>query len=254
MARNILLLTGTVRPPAGMPALTRTDWRVRLDDYARGLRFYLPLLGTTFDAIVFAENSASDLSLLKDLVREAKREDRVEFVSFYGLDHPPSYGRGYGEFKLVDHAMAHSAFLGGDGDEERVVWKCTGRYRIKNLEQIVRDRPRTFDIYCHMRNYRYKLCELYLIAWNRKGYEAAIKGVYPRLRNDTQGYHIIEETLFRTWIEGLRGDLRVVPRFRHVPLIEGIRAWNNTPYSDRPWHGKILVRRFALNVLPWLWI
>jgi hypothetical protein len=251
MSSNVLLLTATIQPPAGMPALARTDPALRLNDYLRTLSFYVGLLGRCFDAIVFAENSASDLSPLRERVRASGAEDRVEFVSFHGLDFPPSYGRGYGEFKLVDHAMAHSAFLGGD---DRVVWKCTGRYLIKNLDRIVLDPPPHFDIYCHLRDYRYKLCELYMLAWNKKGYETAIRGVYPKLRNDTQGYHVIEETLFRTWIEGLRREARIVPRFRHVPLIEGTRGWNNSPYSDSPWDAKILIRRIALNFLPWLWI
>src|SRR4051794_13494247 len=99
MPRNVLLLTATVRPPAGMPALARTDSDARLNDYCRGLEHYIRLLGRCLDAIVFAENSASDLSRLRDLARAAKVEDRVEFVSFDGLDHPPAYGRGYGEFK-----------------------------------------------------------------------------------------------------------------------------------------------------------
>ena len=127
--RNVLLLTATVTPPIGMPLLARTDPVQRLQDYTQALRFYLPLLGSTFDSIVLAENSASDISSLRRLAVEKGAQERVEFLSFFGLDHPPSYGRGYGEFKLVDYAMRHSQFLNGDA----YVWKCTGRYVVNSV-------------------------------------------------------------------------------------------------------------------------
>ena len=65
--RNVLLLTATVTPPAGVPSLQRTNPAQRLRDYEEALSFYLPLVGTTFDAIVFAENSASDITSLKQM-------------------------------------------------------------------------------------------------------------------------------------------------------------------------------------------
>ena len=253
MAKNILLMTATINPLKGIPSLARTDPVLRLGDYAKGLAYYLGLLGQGLDGIVFVENSDYDISSLKKLAEAAGAADRVEFISFFGLDYPPAYGRGYGEFKLVDHGHANSRLLRQDDD--LITWKCTGRYLIRNLDQIVRKRPKSFDIYCHMRDYRYPLCELYLLAWNRKGYESAIRGVYTKLRNDiTSGQHTVEEGLFRKVIEALPADVRVVKRFRQVPLVDGVRGWNNTSYSSRPWHMKILVRRIARTLLPWLWI
>jgi hypothetical protein len=41
----------------------------------------------------------------------AQTKHRVVFVVFDGWDHPPEYGRGYGEFRLIDHAMGHSRRL-----------------------------------------------------------------------------------------------------------------------------------------------
>ena len=151
MASNILLLTATIQPPAGVPLLARTNSAARLDDYAKSLRFYLTLLGKCFDAIVFAENSAYNLSVLRELARAAQVDNRVEFISCFGLDIPPSYARAYGEFKLVDHTVANSSFLGRD--DGQIVWKCTGKYLVRNLDLIVRERPRVCDVYCHMRKY-----------------------------------------------------------------------------------------------------
>jgi len=47
--------------------------------------------------------------------RQAGLQDRVELISHFGLDHPAHHGRDYGEFKLVDQAMQHSALIAAQG-------------------------------------------------------------------------------------------------------------------------------------------
>src|SRR3569832_774634 len=122
--RNVLVMTATIRPLAGIPSLARTDPALRLADYRSSLSFYVQLLGTSFDQLLFVENSASDLSTLKDEVTRADINSKVEFISFYGLDYNPKYGRGYGEFRLIDYAIATARTLESDD----IIWKVTGRY------------------------------------------------------------------------------------------------------------------------------
>lgn len=247
--RNILLLTATITPPEGVPVLTRTDPAQRLKDYAEALRFYLRLVEPTFSSIVFAENSASDISSLRQMVADAGALGRVEFLSFWGLDHPVSYGRGYGEFKLVDYAMQHAAFLRDDV----VVWKCTGRYKIKNITDLVKRRPLA-DLYCNFRNYPERLCDLYLMSFNKHGHAAAIEGVYKHLRNDVVvGHHANEEASFRRLINRLPQNVTIVRRFNVTPVIDGTRGWNNTQYSGN-WHPKTIVRKGMQLLAPWVWI
>ena len=97
---NVLLLTATITPPAGVPLLARTDPKARLQDYEKGLQFYLQFINKGIDAIVFAENSNSDVSTLKNIVTQSGLQDAVEFLVFGGLDYPPSYGRAYGNLNL----------------------------------------------------------------------------------------------------------------------------------------------------------
>ena len=47
----------------------------------------------------------------------------MEVISFQRNDHPVEYGKAYGEFRLLDFAVATTELL-GDGD---VFWKVTGR-------------------------------------------------------------------------------------------------------------------------------
>lgn len=247
--KNVLLLTATITPPEGVPLLTRTDPAQRLQDYAEALRFYVSLVGTTFDAIVFAENSGSDISALRSIAAASGQSERVEFLSFNGLDHPPSRGRGYGEFKLVDHVMQHAKSVAGDC----CVWKCTGRYTLVNIATLVRRRP-AVDLYCHCRDHPQRLCELSVMAFTRQGYEAAIAGVYDKLRNDAvPGVHSNEEIAFRAVVDRLPAAVKVQRRFNTTPLIQGVRGWNNAGYSG-VWTPKIMLRRLAARLTPWIWI
>lgn len=250
--RNVLLMTATITPMPGIPVLARTNPAERLEDYCTALRFYQQLLGSCFDGIVFAENSGSDLSKLRAEAAKGPSRHRVEFLSFNGLDFPPEYGRGYGEFKLVEYAMSNSALL---RDKDVVTWKVTGRYICENIAKIVRSFPEGVDLYCHMRDYPYRLCELFMLAWTQWGYVELIHGVAERLRNNQiPGTHTIEEKLFRNWVEdaALAGNA-VAPRFRHVPVIKGVRGWNNTQFSETN-SAKLWLRRGANVFLPWVWI
>jgi hypothetical protein len=250
MPRNVLLMTATITPLPGIPALVRTDPKLRLHDYQASLAFYVDLLGSCFDAIVFAENSNSNIAPLVAACPTGRHSDKMEFISFYGLDYPPAYGRGYGDFQLVDYAMENSKLL----LPQDVIWKVTGRYIIKNIQSVIKSRPSTADIYCHMRNYPYRLCELYLLAWTRRGYETVIKGIYPKLRNDIiPNTHTIEETLFRGLVDHSFGSITIVPRFNVVPVVQGVRGWDNSLYS-KSWSPKLAARRLAHILMPSLWI
>jgi hypothetical protein len=250
MPRNILLMTATITPLPGIPVLARTDPKARLQDYQASLAFYSGLLGGCFDAIIFAENSNSDVSSLIAASKKRGHFDSLEFISFYGLDYEPKHGRGYGEFRLVDHVVSTSKLLRSDD----VIWKVTGRYIVKNIERIVASRPPASDLYCHLRNYPYRMSELYLMAWTRRGYEALIKGIYPKLSNDIiPGKYTVEETLFREAVDRASGTTNIVPRFKVVPVVQGVQGWDNRQFSN-PWSIKIAGKRIANILIPSLWI
>jgi len=145
--------------------------------------------------------------------------------------------------------MQHAESLQG----QVCVWKCTGRYVVRNIDWLVRTRP-AVDLYCHMRNYPYRLCELFLLSFGRRGYEAAIEGVYKHLRNDiVAGMHSNEEMLFRRLVDALPARVTLERRFRRTPVIDGIRGWDNSPYSGG-WTPKVMLRQAAQVVAPWVWI
>src|SRR3569832_464563 len=109
--RNVLVMTATIRPLAGIPSLARTDPALRLADYRSSLSFYVQLLGTSFDQLLFVENSASDLSTQKDEVIRADNNNKDKNNTNKEHEKDPKYGRGYGEFRLIDYAVAKARTL-----------------------------------------------------------------------------------------------------------------------------------------------
>jgi hypothetical protein len=251
--KNILIMTATITPKSGAFLLARTDPESRRRDYEKALRHYLePLSAGVFDLLVFAENSDSDLGSLKALVQKGGLSEKVEFLSLYGLDYPHEYSRGYGEFFLLDRVM-QSAIMRAQSPDS-IVWKVTGRYRVVNIEQLVRKRPASFDLYCNCRDYPVRLTDQYLQAWRVGAYGRHLKGLYEHFKqSETSKYG---EQVMRELIDGGRlSSMKVVPRFTHIAVVEGVRGWDNQEYSaGLKNQGKLLMRQVANRGLPWLWI
>jgi hypothetical protein len=247
---DVVLLTATVVVPHDARNLARRDTALRLQDYLQAFDFYLAQLQRgSFDALVLCENSGFDLAPFAAKALQAGLQDRVELIGHYGLDHPSRHGRGYGEFKLVDHAMQHSLLIAGLGAQVRV-WKVTGRYKVHNLPRLIAGQPQHADLYCHCRNFPMPWLDMYLMRWNHRAYDALIHGVYHRLRQDDTPTSA--EQHFRALVDGAPGALQVVRRFAQVPRIDGVRGFDNRAYGAM-WR-KHLARVMAQRVAPWLWI
>jgi hypothetical protein len=247
---QLLILTATITPPGDARNLVRLDPQQRLQDYKQGLAHYIELLKQgVLQQLVFAENSLSDLSELEQLCRDHGVTGQVEFVSFFGLDYPPGYGRGYGEFKLLDHAMRHSQFVAAAPEQARI-WKVTGRYRLMNFAALIRKAPATLDFYCHCRNHPMVWVDLYVLAWSKRGYREVVEGLFERLREDTS--LASAEKTFRAHLDGQAFHSKVVKRFSAPPELEGVRGLDNQSYQEM--NLKLLVRKVAQVLTPWIWI
>lgn len=229
-AASLLVMTATITPPADAPGMNRMDPAVRLNDYLQALRHYLSLVGTVIDAIVFVENSSSDVSALEQLVRESGLADRVEFLVFDGMDKPARYGRCYGEARILDHAMTHSRLIAASAPDA-VIYKITGRYKILNFPRLKRSRPRAFDLYCDMRSARGAWADMRFMAWTRAGYERCLRGIADEIREDTHNGRPGEESLFFA-LQRRMGGANVVSSYRREPLIDGVRGFDNVNWSQ----------------------
>jgi len=251
---NILVMTATITPPASVPFLARNDPRLRLKDYEESLKFYLPLINQCISTIVFAENSNSDISSLQDLVDRAGFNKQVEFLVFEGLDYPPSYGRAYGEFKLIDYAMEHSQIIKNQ-DQEAIIWKVTGRYIVKNLCQIIARKPSNFDIYCNFRKVPKPWADMFLLAWTLEGYQDCLYNIYPQLASSYDTCTLHPEEIFIDLLEQRAAkNINIVKRLNPNPMISGIRGSDNQNYLEGRNLLKFYLRSIGQKLFPSLWI
>lgn len=220
--KNILLLTSTIRPKANQPQLKLADPEERLRDYRQSLDFYVRLVEEgVLDKIVYADNSGVDLKCLS----ERFPAGHVEWISTCDLDYDSSYHRGYGEFRLVDHAFAASGILSSLGRDDRV-WKVTGRYRVENLANVIAMTPRRFDLYCNVKG---DWAEMGFMAWSRVGYERIVKGIW---RNFATGK--VPELILAELLKGASLDnCKIVTSFYWPPFIDGRRGSDGSPFQGR---------------------
>ena len=218
-------MTSTVTPPAGETILTRTDPNLRLNDYIEAFKYYLSDQITAIDGIIFVDNSNHPLEEIRSMAELYKGEKRIEILSFYGLDYPIEYNRGYGELKLIEYAFEHSQLIKGMQDADRF-WKVTGRLKVKTLNKIINAAPPYFELCADFR-YRRNQVDTRLIAFNLNGYK---KYIYGKL-HEMPGL-IIESWLFKKLVPllGTKDSQGIETEFRAVAKFEGFAGYKSSNY------------------------
>jgi hypothetical protein len=247
----LLVMTATVTPPAGVPALQRVDPADRLADYEVALRFYLGLPDDVIDRLVFAENSDSDIAALERAAERHRGGKDVELLSFDGLDYPVEHGRAVGEVKLIDTALSRSRLLRDLGDHG-VFWKVTGRLRFKNLPRLVAGAPAAPRLYADFRRHPRPWVDLRVFASTPAAFRELILARVELLRQDEidrSAYSAPEELLFAD----LLPEPGVTPRLRAEPVIEGFSGFGEdyARGSRRLW---TIARAGIRRVAPRLWL
>jgi hypothetical protein len=104
----LLVMTATIRPAANAQ-VKRSSPQVRLEDYKRGLRFWLSYPHPAAERILFLENSGADLSELRAIAENENPQGRdVEFLSLPARDIPAGTNYGYAEMQMLDEGLALS--------------------------------------------------------------------------------------------------------------------------------------------------
>lgn len=253
-----LILTATITPPAGVPDLLRVDPSVRLRDYLEAFEFYLSVPTKTLPRIVFAENSASDITPFRQMADRLGRGKEVFVTSHDGLDHAPSLGRAYGEMKLLDRIVDTYEPVSTLPDDA-LLWKGTGRYALKNIARLIETAPKSYDLYCDLKDRPRLWFDMRFFSFSVAGYRRLLRGRYLETLDDidlgsTRETIGICELMLRHWIEPRLDDPAIVPRFRVEPFIEGIRGFDNHSYSKGKNLTKYWLRTVSRAVAPRLWI
>lgn len=247
--QNIVLLTATIAPPENAKNLVILDSDLRLQQYIMAFKFYLQQLAAgSFSHLVFVDNSGSDCSCFTNLAIQYDLTQQVEVISFYGLDYPVNYGRGYGEFKLVEYAMRNANTL-LFADSDAAIWKITGRYIVTNLSAIIKSCPKTADFYCNCRNYPMRWIDLYILKWKKSAYSIFLIGIFLQLKEGEDSES--SEQKFRKIVDANSKNIKLIKRFNIIPHLIGTRGYDNQPYQN---NFKYKLRTIANNLFPFIWI
>lgn len=143
----VVLLTACINP-GSIFNTARSDPILRLDDYKSALQKWCACSGDV--SIVFCENSGYELIELINIAQENSRSGKeVEFLSFNGQDFPAHLGKGYGEMRIIRHALENSKII----EPDSIVIKVTGRLFVKNNLELIQRLvlPDMTDVYCDLR-------------------------------------------------------------------------------------------------------
>lgn len=120
----VLFLTATIHPTPNNSERGRVDYLDRENDYFLAVKFYL----TKGYKVVFCENS----NTISDKIVKLQTDDhRLEYLTF--KTEWSTRGKSWGEIEIFNHALENSVFL----KEIHYIIKITGRYIIKNIEEIL---------------------------------------------------------------------------------------------------------------------
>jgi len=223
--RNIVLLTATIKPNLNQHKLIVNDSNERLLEYIKAMKFYNLMLNlNVIDNVVFVDNSGYDLSNLSSMFCNEK----IEFLSFYDLDYPSDYHRGYGEFRLIDYAYKNSSIINGLVENDRV-WKITGRYIIRNISRFIRFSPCNFDFYVNINDRKSKWVDMEIMCWNKKGYELLICDMWHNFSSPLPPEMVIFNIIEKVDIK----KLYIINKFYYPLLILGRRGGDGSTFMGR---------------------
>jgi hypothetical protein len=151
---------------------------------------------------------------------------------------------------MLDYVMEHSRLI-QELPAQANIWKVTGRYIIRNLEDLIKTYPSHIDFYCNCRNIPMFWMDLYVLCWNKNAYDVMLKNICHSIKEDDAKEYSSEQ-VFRKIIDKNDFNIKIVKRFRVVPELEGIRGWDNQVYQSAGI--KLMLRKLANCVMPWLWI
>lgn len=249
---HILLITSTIAPSQGVFALQRANILDRLNDYKLAFTEYCKLLKDgPYQKIVYVDNSGYNLRELKDIACHYGVESKVEFISYISTT-PPNNSRFYLEINLIEHFLRTSVTL--QKLPNSMVWKVTGRYRVKNISPIIKsslDKP-SVDIFINFRNYPYKVVDFYLIGFRPAAYKKLISENIEIYSGTRDGELILRKHLDSQTEKNT--NISMLKRFPYPPRIVGIRGYDGGQYGGIKDFIKYNFRLVLNKLIPFVWV
>jgi hypothetical protein len=133
-SKYVVVLSACIDPSNGSIQVSRSDPSIRLQDYIRGLRFWLNISDRRLDKIVFIENSGYPLDALKELAHLSNPLNKqVEFISLCCNEYPEGVHYGYAELNMIDEAFKLSKLV----NKSSYLIKATGRLTFPTISRLL---------------------------------------------------------------------------------------------------------------------
>ena len=233
--RLLVLLTASI-DPMGRANVKRADPQARLGDYAASLRNWLAVVRDLPADILFCENSGWPLGELERVVSRSGMAARVTFSQFRGNDYPTELGKGFGEARIIDHAIA--SVVASDGRHDAVV-KCTGRLFVRNARSLLPRRAVDADIMCLLDGALTQADSRFFIA-RAEVLATSFAGMGPEV-DEAAGIYL-EHVLCRRVLRAI-GEGRTWKPLPARPLYSGWSATHDRRYDSIPMLGRWLLHR-----------
>jgi len=245
---TIVLMTGTIRPNAGTPLLSRTNVEDRIKDYLTAFDYYLGLLSRgEISALVFVENSNFGMERFAQHCAGHSKASRIELISYDGKQ-SPGESRFVGETKLLRDAFRMSEII--NSGKESHVWKVTGRYIIRNLVRIIRTDERDNDLILNCRDYPMRYVDFGLVGFSTRNGRSIVDRIVDLTTSASS-----DEREVRNMIDGKEfADLKIRKRFSYVPDFIGVRGSDSSSYGGLRYRLLYLGRSLARRIVPWVWV
>lgn len=227
----VILMTACVCPN-GTAYTVLQDSSIRKSQYLEAIDYYLQ--NTDFK-IVFCENSGVDLW---DEISSEKKHARLEYITFNGNDYNKEFGKGYGESKIILHAILNSRFL----KSASYIIKITGRVKVLNINDISTSLPANhFEkkiIKIDFSSEQGRISSVCFLA-SKNWLRGVMEKYGEKIRDD--GAINFEGALYLGIVESPHLVI-----LRYNPQLDGISAGVNMPYRN---HKEIVHKRNHYHIL-----
>lgn len=228
MNKPLILLTGCI-DPQNMIYTDLLNKNVRERQYIDAIEFYLC---KTELPILFVENSGNDIS---NHFKVYETNKRIEFLTFNGNDFEKKLGKGYGEMKILEYAIAHSNFI----EQTDFIFKITGRYKILNINKYIKrynSNYNIFDIYINFKNNLSFADSRFFCATKHFFSNFLVNNKY--IINDSENIyfeHVLSNAVHEFIINGYSYS-----GLKHYPRISGVYATKGIKYNSNwfSWYPK----------------
>ncbi len=251
-----LVMTASVNPN-GMKGISKESETNREAQYVRTLSFYSRM--PRIKKILFVENSNHDLSVIKASVPHS---EKITYLSLDENSYPRNWGKGYGEFLLMDRVCD----LLSKESRDNLIVKVTGRFPILNIETLIDEFSRRKELRLAIDIKDHPFYDWLRLGWSGHGARTIVyavtcrfyrENIYGRYK-DIPSICCDAETLMFDVVKKTRNQKGVYDRFKHEPRLSGFAGCLNytiiTSNDYDSWMNKIKrgVNQFCRTCLPFI--